>query len=53
MILNQPEMVFVDKQSKTAVATDVAIPGNCNIRKKEHEKIKKYQGLREELQEMW
>lgn len=28
----------------TAVATDVAIPGNCNIRKKEHDKIEKYHG---------
>ena len=32
---------------------DVAVPSDCNIRKKEHEKIDKYQGLREEMEKMW
>lgn len=31
---------------------DVAIPANSDIRKKEHEKIKKYQGLEEQLKEL-
>uniref|UniRef100_A0A672HX89 C-type lectin domain-containing protein n=1 Tax=Salarias fasciatus TaxID=181472 RepID=A0A672HX89_SALFA len=44
---NQPDIV-VDKQQKTAVVIDVAIPSDGNIRKKEHEKVEKYQGLREE-----
>ena len=32
---------------------DVAIPSDSNIKKKEHEKIEKYQGLKEELERMW
>lgn len=40
----------VDKQKKTAVVIDVAVPND--IRKKEHEKLEKYQGFREELEKM-
>lgn len=32
---------------------DVVIPSNTNIRKKEHEKLEKYQWLNEELVKMW
>ncbi len=32
---------------------DVAIPSDSNIRKKEHEKLEKYQGLKEKLKKMW
>ena len=32
---------------------DVTIPSDGSIRKKEHEKLKKYQGLKEELEKMW
>ncbi|KAK7882191.1 hypothetical protein WMY93_028365 [Mugilogobius chulae] len=32
------------------VVVDVAKPSNGNIRRKEHEKLEKYQGLREELE---
>lgn len=43
---------MVDKQRKRDIVTDVAIPSDSNIRKKdmkqEHEKLKKYQGLRDE-----
>ncbi|KAF7660183.1 hypothetical protein LDENG_00287560 [Lucifuga dentata] len=42
-------MVVVDKQQKRAVVIDVAVPADSNIRKKEHQKIQKYQGLKEEL----
>ncbi len=49
-IANQPDIVVVDKQRKTAVVIEVAIPSDNNIKKKEHEKLKKYQGMREELE---
>ena len=45
--------MVVDKHHRTAVVVDVAIPSNGNIRKKEHEKLEKYQGLKEELEKMW
>ena len=51
-VANQPEIVVVDKQEKKAVMVDVAITSDSNIRKKEHEKLKKYQGLKEELERM-
>ena len=49
MMANQPDVVVVDKRQRTAVVEDVAIPRDGNIRKKEHEKLEKYQ----ELEKMW
>ena len=47
---HQFDWVVVDKRQRTAVVVDVAIPSEDNVRKKEHEKLKKYQGLKEELE---
>ena len=32
---------------------DVALPSDSNIRKKEYEKLEKYQGIKEELERTW
>ena len=53
VLANQPDIVVVDKEQKKAVVIDVAIPADANIRKKEHEKVEKYQGLKEQLEQMW
>ncbi|KAF7643082.1 hypothetical protein LDENG_00244990 [Lucifuga dentata] len=53
MLANQPDMMVVNKEQKRAVVINVAIPSDGNIRKKEHEKLEKYQGLQEELDRMW
>ncbi|KAI3377775.1 hypothetical protein L3Q82_008918 [Scortum barcoo] len=53
VMANQPDIVVVDKEQKRAVVIDVAIPSDNRIRKKEHEKLEKYQGLREQLERMW
>ena len=53
VMANQPDIVVVDKEQKTVTVVDVAIPSDSNIRKKEHQKLEKYQGLREELEKMW
>ncbi|XP_055368940.1 uncharacterized protein LOC129604854 [Betta splendens] len=53
VMANQPDIVVVDKEQSKAVVVDVAIPSNGNIRKKEHEKLEKYQGLREKLEKAW
>lgn len=45
-------IVVVDKEQKTAVVKNVSIPADSNIREKEHEKTKKYQGLKEQLEQM-
>lgn len=47
----QPDIVLVDKQRKEAVVIDCN-PKWCNISKNDHEKLKKYQGMREELEKM-
>ncbi len=53
VVANQPNIVIVDKQQKKAVVINVVIPSDSNIKKKEHEKLEKYQGLKEELEKMW
>lgn len=45
-------MVVVDKEQKAAVMIGVTIPADSHIRKKEYEKTVKYQGLREQLEQM-
>ena len=52
VVANEPDIAVVDEHQKTAVVVDVAIPSGGNIRKKEHEKLEKYQGLKEELGKM-
>ena len=50
---NQRHSVVVYKQHKKELVIDVAIRSDSNIKKKEHEKLAKHQGLREELEKMW
>lgn len=38
---------------KKAAVMDITILSDNNIRKKEHEKLEKYHGLKEELERMW
>lgn len=47
-----PDIVVVDKEQKRAVMIEVVIPADSNIRKKEHEKMKAYQELKEQLEHM-
>lgn len=49
VVANQPDIVEVNKQQKKAEVTDVAIRSDSNIRKKECEKLVKYEGLKKEL----
>lgn len=50
---NQQDIVIIDKQRQKAVVIDVAILNDGNIRKIEQEKLEKYQGLREKLENTW
>ena len=53
VIANEPVKILWDFQiQRTAVVVDAAIPSDGNIRRKEHEKLEKYQGLKEELEKM-
>lgn len=42
----------MDKQKRKTVVTDVAIPSDRNIWKKEHKKLKKYLGVRGKLEKI-
>lgn len=53
MMTNQPDIVILDKQRRKAVVTEVATSSDSSIKKKEHEKLGKYQGLREALKSTW
>ena len=53
VIANQPDIVLVDRQEKKAVVVDTIVPSDSNIKKKEHKKYGKYQGLKEELERIW
>ena len=50
-MVNQPDIVMVNKHKRTAGVVDMAFPSN--IRKKEHKRLGKCQGLKEELEKMW
>jgi len=52
VMANQQDIMVVNEQQKKGVVIEKAIPSNSNIRKKEHEKLGEYQGLREELEKM-
>ena len=51
-MVNQPDIVVVDKEQKRMVVIDLAIPADANIREKDNEKVEKYQGLKEQLEQM-
>ena len=53
VLADQPDIVVVNKQGRKAVAVDVAVQSVSYVSKKEHEKLTKYQGLKEELENMW
>jgi len=50
---NQPDIVLVDRQDKTCLIIDIAVPRDENIREKEQEKVSKYEPLRIELERLW
>jgi len=48
------DIVVVDKLQNKEVVMDVAIPRNRDdIKNKEHQKLDKYQGLKEKVEKMW
>lgn len=52
VLVNQHDIVVVDKGQKTETVIDRAVPRNSNIRKKECKKLEKYHSLKEELERM-
>ena len=52
MEARRTDLIMVDKEAKSCVITNVAIPGDCRIHEKEIEKIEKYQNLKRELKRL-
>jgi hypothetical protein len=50
---NKPYIIIRDNEKRICTLTDVAIPGDRNVIKKEAEKILKYKNLTIEIQRMW
>ena len=53
MEARRPDLILVDKKTKSCVIIDVAVPGDGRICEKEIEKIGKYQNLKRELKRLW
>ena len=49
VVANQSDIVVVNKPNMKAVVVEVTIPSDSSIMKKEHEKLAKYQRLKEKL----
>ena len=52
MEARRTDLIMVDKEAKSCVITNVAIPGDCRIHEKEIEKIEKYQNLKRALKRL-
>jgi hypothetical protein len=51
-LANRPNIIIKNKEDKTCLLIDVAIPSDKNVIQKEAEK-KKYKNLSIEIQRMW
>ena len=49
----RPDIVLINKDSKSCHIIDVAIPGDARIITKQEEKIEKYQDLAREIRSLW
>ena len=50
---NRPDIVILNKKSRSCLLIDVAIPNDHNIKEKEEKKIKKYTDLKLEVSKIW
>ena len=49
----RPDIVVIDKKTRTTTIIDIAVPLDWKLKDKEDEKILKYQDLRMEIQKLW
>ena len=50
---NRPDIIVKDKQSKTCLLIDMAVPNDTNTSRKTIEKLSKYKDLEIEIERMW
>ena len=53
MEARRPDLISMDKKTKSCVIIGVTLPGDGRIRVKEIEKIERYQNLKRELNRLW
>jgi hypothetical protein len=53
ILYNKPDITIRDNRQRTRMLTDVVIPGDRNVIKKDAEKILKYRDLIMGIQRMW
>ena len=49
----RPDIVVINKQERSCLIIDIAIPGDVRVHEKEIEKIEKYQELKREIKRLW
>ena len=50
---NKPDIVVLDKQSRSCLVIDVACPFDTRVKNKEQEKVENYQDLKQEIGRVW
>jgi hypothetical protein len=50
---NKPDIVAVDKPTKTTKLIEISVPADSNLQQKTREKMEKYTDLRIEVERMW
>jgi len=50
---NRTEVVLIDRENKTALVIDIAVPSTYSLPKTEAEKITKYENLTLEIKNVW
>jgi hypothetical protein len=53
VLANRPDIIVKNKEDRTCLLTDVAIPSGGNVIQKEAKNKLKYKNLSTEIQQMW
>ena len=49
----RPDIMVINKQERSCLIIDIAIPGDVRVHEKDIEKIEKYQELKREIKRLW
>ena len=49
----RPGIILIDKKERKGIKIDIAVPADIRVRKKEREKVEKYQDLKKEIGRLW
>ena len=51
--VRKPDIIGVNKNERSCVIIDIAIPGDIRVSKNSKDKIERYQELKREIKRMW